>query len=647
MHLSAAMRNSGLSLRMADIFRSPILKDMEELVEVMDESLVAGDIEPFALLSDATAIPDVVRQAAAACGVLPDDVEDAYPCTPLQEGLVAIASRLPGAYMMQNSFQLTQEIDLVRFKDAWQRIVDASTVHRTRVILTESLESIQVVLQPRPIEWISEKGALEEYLTKDKATIIAYGQPLSRYAIVDSDDARYFVWSAHHATYDGWSLPRLFDQVERIYRGEAGFPLVDLQFNKFIHYLNTTGGDDAAAFWKDQLKGDEPASFPRLPNATYQPQADQVMEHTARLGRRLSSGDVTMPTVLKAAWSLLLARYLDNADDVLFGQTLAGRDIPLPGVDDMQGPTITTVPVKVHINRETRVADFLQAVQRQSTEMMPYEHYGLRNIRAIGGAAAVDIKNLLVVHTASDANTEVSFLGMKPIENAQADFDTYALVMECSIVDNGAGVVFHAAYDSRVLSKERIQRLMHHFDNVLQQLTAVPDVTIDKIDLFSAEDEKQIWEWNKDAWEVESGCIHKAIERQAALTPDWTAIESWDGQLTYAEVDDLSSRLAYYLSSELGIGPEVLVPMCFDKSAWTVVTMVANLKAGGGCVMLNPDHPVARLQDIIAQTGGKVVLTAPQHRHLFDTMEEAHRDHRQVLHSGPSQGPPPRCRGCP
>ena len=622
MHLSAAMRNSGLALRMADIFRSPILKDMEKLVELMDDRLVASHIEPFELVGNTASVARLVKDVATACGVLPNDVEDVYPCTPLQEGLIAISSRLPGAYMMQNSFQLTSDIDITRFKAAWQQMVDAHAIHRTRIVLTEDVQSLQVVLTARPIEWITENNTVEGYLAKEKAIVASYGKPLSRYAIVDSGSARYFVWSTHHATYDGWSLPRLFDQVERIYRGETGLPMAGLQFNQFIQHLQTTSGEAAGTFWKDQLKGDEPAAFPRLPNASYQPQADQVFEYTARLAQNVKSSDVTVSTVIKAAWALLLARYLDNADDVLYGQTLAGRDVPLDGVDDMQGPTITTVPVKVHIDRETKVSDFLQAVQSQSTAMMQYEHYGLRNIRAVAGASAVDIKNLLIVHAVSEANSDVRFLGMKPLENAQTDFDTYALVMECSVLNDGAGVVFHAAYDSRVLSNERIQRMMYHFENVLQQITSMPDATIDKIDPFSAEDEKQIWDWNKDAWEVESGCIHTAIERQAALTPDWTAIDSWDGQLTYAEVDDLSSRLAHHLYSELGIGPETLVPMCFDKSAWTVVTMVANLKAGGGCVMLNPDHPVARLQDIIAQTGGKVVLTAPQHRHLFDTMKE-------------------------
>ncbi|KAH8896009.1 acetyl-CoA synthetase-like protein [Thozetella sp. PMI_491] len=622
MHLAAAMRKEGLSLPMADIFSHPILKEMESFVQFVDESLAPGDVKPFSLLSDGTNIPQLVRVAATACGVLPDDVEDIYPCTPLQEGIVAITSRLPGAYVMRNAFELTKDIDLTRFQDAWQRTVDVNAIHRTRIVLTDALESVQVVLNPRPIQWHVVDSCIDNFLVEDKDIITAYGNPLSRYAIVKDSGKVYFVWSVHHATYDGWSLPHLLQMVQRVYHSETSSPMAGLQFNKFVQFLKAHNDEVAAAFWKNQLKGEEPASFPRLPNTTYQPRANALLKRNVKFSRRLDSPNITISTVIKAAWSLLLARYLDNADDVLFGQTLSGRSVPLAGIEEMQGPSIATIPVKVHINRETYVGEFLEAIQRQATEMIPYEQYGLRNIRAVSDAASVDIKNLLIVQIATNSDNTVELLGMKPLKNTQLDFDTYALVMETTVLEDDAGVLFHLAYDNHVLPEEHAIRLASHFEHIIQQLLAVPDVTLDTVNLFSEEDARQIYQWNQDAWEFESGCIHAEIERQATLTPDRIAIDSWDGLFTYAEVDNLASRLARCLSSEFGVGPEILVPMCFDKSAWTVIVMLANLKAGGGCVMLNPDHPVARLGDIIEQTASKVVLTAPQHRHLFDAMQE-------------------------
>ncbi|RYP81490.1 hypothetical protein DL769_001961 [Monosporascus sp. CRB-8-3] len=621
MHLAAALRDAGLLLHIADIFRYPILQDMAEHVKVIDSNPSNTTIEPFSLLNAFSDRGRIIHDAAAACGVAVEDVEDVYPCTPLQEGLVAISTRMPGAYVLQSPFQLPSTIDMTRFRDAWQQVVDSSAILRTRIVLTSALDAVQVVLRPHPLEWRTESATLNDYLARERATLINYGQSLNRYTIVGSGSTRYFVWSAHHATYDGWSLPRLFDCVANIYNGKANSPLSQTPFNKFIQHIQVSGsGTEAEAFWEQQAKGEAPAIFPRLPSATYEPQADALLTHQFHIEHH-SPSDITTSNVLRAAWALVLARYLENADDVVFGQTLYGRNIPVSNVDDMLGPTMTTVPIRVRIDRTLRVVDFLQAVQAQSIEMTPFEHFGLRNIRAIrpGGVALTDFQSLLVVRTPGDGNPgTMKFLGMQPLQIQQANFDTYALVMECTAVEGGTSLAFQAAYDSHVLPESRIKILMHHFEHVFLQLQAKPDVTLGQVDLFSAEDEKQVWIWNSVLPEAEADCVHEAVARQVALRPNDIAIDSWDGQLTYAELDRLASRLAHHFAKEYGIKPEILVPICLDKSIWTVVAMLAVLKAGGGYVMLNPDHPVARLRDIIAQTEARAVMTAPHHRHLFD-----------------------------
>ncbi|KAH1908176.1 hypothetical protein KXV58_006201, partial [Aspergillus fumigatus] len=117
-------------------------------------------------------------------------------------------------------------------------------------------------------------------------------------------------------------------------------------------------------------------------------------------------------------------------------------------------------------------------------------------------------------------------------------------------------------------------------------------------------------------------CMHEIVQEQVALHPDAPAICSWDGDLTYGELDALAHRLAHHLAT-LGIGPEVMVPLCFDKSTWAIVAMLAVLKAGGVCVPLGPSHPVERLKTILQDTSAEVVLASPVHSKTFHGLVNA------------------------
>jgi amino acid adenylation domain-containing protein/non-ribosomal peptide synthase protein (TIGR01720 family) len=111
---------------------------------------------------------------------------------------------------------------------------------------------------------------------------------------------------------------------------------------------------------------------------------------------------------------------------------------------------------------------------------------------------------------------------------------------------------------------------------------------------------------------IGDSCIHQVFSQRVRESPDSEAVCGWDQQFSYSELDTLSSRLAFRLVS-LNVGSEVLVPLCFEKSAWTIVAMMAVLKAGGAFVPLDPSYPVKRLQQIIRQTGANLILTSPQY----------------------------------
>ncbi|OSS50544.1 hypothetical protein B5807_04731 [Epicoccum nigrum] len=131
-----------------------------------------------------------------------------------------------------------------------------------------------------------------------------------------------------------------------------------------------------------------------------------------------------------------------------------------------------------------------------------------------------------------------------------------------------------------------------------------------------AEDIQKIWRHNQAVPNGVERCIHNLFAEQAQARPDAPAICAWDGELTYGELDALSTKLAGHLV-ELGVKAEDIVPLCFEKSMWTVVAMLAVLKAGGAFVPLDPDHPASRHEDIFKQTGARLVLASTQFSTLW------------------------------
>ena len=159
-------------------------------------------------------------------------------------------------------------------------------------------------------------------------------------------------------------------------------------------------------------------------------------------------------------------------------------------------------------------------------------------------------------------------------------------------------------------------RLAGSFSQAIKAVTTEPDSRIHTLDILTCDERQKIWAWNADVPPAVERCVHDLFAEQAQARPDAPAICAWDGELTYGELDALSTKLAGHLV-ELGVKAEDIVPLCFEKSMWTVVAMLAVLKAGGVFAPLNPDHPASRHEEIIKQTGATVLLASSQYENLW------------------------------
>ncbi|GFF35522.1 nonribosomal peptide synthetase 8 [Aspergillus udagawae] len=611
----AAFTSDDLGLTVADIFRHPVLSDLASSVSTKYKSQGTSEakLAAFELLSNRSLLIDVAKEY----NIPLEAVDDAYPSTPLQEGMMALSILNPGAYVLRRVIKISSSMDIARFQAAWETVSQQNPILRTRLVPTTDAGLLQVVTR-ETIHWRTAES-LQQYLERDNQERITYGAPLMRYAITSDG---HFVWTAHHSVYDGWSLPMVLDQVKTVY--EYGTCPLTPGFNTFINHLLQTDAQATRAFWAEQLDGQLPSTFPELPSPFYRPSVRGSTRHSIPFPPAAHS-QVLKTTILRAAWALLLSFYADS-EDVVFGMTLSGRNGSLPGIDKIIAPLITTVPVRVRLPASLTVADFLRQVQKQATDMIPHEQFGLQNIANLSPecARAIEFQNLFVIQPASEVATTDFFLGCQEVDLPVQDFDSYPLVVECYLSDDKVHI--ETRHDETILTTWQVQNMLYHFECLVNQLTVADNETrlLGEVDMFGDKDREQIMQWNQQYPEVVKSTVPEVFAEQVSQRPQALAVDAWDGQLTYAELDHLSTILAQHLH-KLGVGPEVLVPMCFDKSRWAVVAQMSVMKAGGACVNLDPKHPQARLETIIRDAKAPILLCAPQHANILGADSSVHQ----------------------
>lgn len=285
-------------------------------------------MEPFHLLRDIVNVQHVVSTIQSQMSA-PAVIEDAFPCAPLQEGLVALSMKEQGKFMPQLTFKLPIELDIVKFRLAWQLTVDSNKPLRTTFVHTKTAGLVQAVHGPEPIHWLASDD-LANYLTQDRSLTVDFGCKLSRFAIVDDviSASVYFVWTVHHAVLDGYSMELLMKQVEDRYRGSQPCDLV--QFDRYISYIMEIDKQDLHAYWGKELANTLSKPFPKLPSTNYSPRPEQSLTRNIRIPEVLRQ-IATPSTVIQGAWALLLQQYTIS-DDVVFGIVLAGRNVAVENV---------------------------------------------------------------------------------------------------------------------------------------------------------------------------------------------------------------------------------------------------------------------------------------------------------------------------
>jgi aryl carrier-like protein len=479
MRLVAVARRLDIRIGVADIVQNPRLSDLARVAEnynftrAVNEDPVAFELWHGFTTGDAEIQKVWLTTIAERCGLAPQDIEDVYPSTPLQEGLMAMTAQQPGAYVAQNVFRI-QGADVTRLKEAWAKVVCSLAILRTRIVYHDaSSGSVQVVVR-KPLEW-NEEQDLQTYLAKDLSLPFAYGTPLHRLAIIQpagnqADNEKYFVWTQHHSGYDGYQNAMMLKILAHVYQHGGEYDHSTAPIPRFIKFLQQT--DEAkkisATYWRRELGDASLMRFPPLPNPAYRPHAADVLHSHLQVDK---AAVVPIPILLRAAWAATVATYTGSQEAVL-NVALSGRDIPVTDIANMIAPTITTVPVRIRLAHDQMVSDLLAAVELQSKEMVPHIHTGLQNIRkALGTGFDFEAGHLFVVQPAFAEDTLENIGLEEAIVVNNADFGGYALTVQCTVDSKARDVDLEMRFDDKVLAKPRARAVLTQFEHFIQLLS--------------------------------------------------------------------------------------------------------------------------------------------------------------------------------
>jgi amino acid adenylation domain-containing protein/non-ribosomal peptide synthase protein (TIGR01720 family) len=567
-----------------------------------------------------------------AMALTPRRIEDIYPLAPLQSGLMfhSFYDPEPSVYCIQLGCRLLGELNVPAFKQAWQQLVDHHPVLRTRFQLEQQDQPLQIVHKQAQLpiieyDWRADSAQQQalrwrQLLADDQAKGFDFtSAPLMRLGLVQcSDKEYYFLWSYHHVLLDGWSGPLLlkgvFAAYEALRRGEEALLPAVRPYRDYIGWLQNQALEAAEAYWRTALSGFTAPTPLIIDNIAQQHgYAKHSLTLSAAQSQALQSfvkqQQLTLNTLVQGAWAVLLSRYSGD-NDVAFGVTVSGRPADLIGVEDMVGLFINTLPLRIKIAPDCTTLEGLQAILAQNQEMRAYEFAPLTQIQGWSevprGTALFESLLVFENYPIDQALTE-NFAGLAIDVVSVVDQTNYPLTLSAY---PGTTLHLEISYAAGRFEAETVKRMLLHLQGLLDAFVEQPQTRLSELSLLSAAERQQILlDWNATAVDYPQGrFIHQLFEAQAEKTPDALAIVFEGQTLSYAELNVRANRLAHYLLGK-GVGPDVLVGICVERSLEMVIGLLGILKAGGAYVPLDPDYPQDRLDFMVHDVGAPIVLS--------------------------------------
>ncbi|HEX6497466.1 MAG TPA: amino acid adenylation domain-containing protein [Micromonosporaceae bacterium] len=569
--------------------------------------------------------PDAAQNVAG-----PDDVDDVYELTPLQQGMLlhSLYGSDPDNYIAQNVFEIDGPLDVDVLLDAWQHVVATHPALRTSYHWDDLDKPLQVVHRTASMpvyqhDWShldadQQAVRLEHLKTEDRqAGFFSLAQPpLQRVHLIRLGDDRHgCIWTHHMLLMDAWSELIAVNDLMAWYRhltvGDAP-PDNAPPHRDYIAWLHRQDLDAAKSFWAQHLGADAAAAqFGPLLPAQQDKQTGAVSEHEALLPLDVAAGlrataarhQVTFATLVQAAWALVLQRYTGQSE-VTFGCTTSGRPAALPGIHRMVGSFINSLPVRVSVPDDGDLAEWLRDIQTRATAVRRYEYSPLSQIKTWAGVPGPDpLFNSLVVVENFPSTVTLGSVEQKLSFRLLNAFEKTSEPLTVKVYPEPEPAVRLIVHRQR-FAPGAVDAIMADFQAALEALARADRVA----DVAAAMGTTgAVARGTAVAYPDADRTLPALVERQAAATPDAVAVVADAGTLTYRELLNRSLAVAEAVRAA-GAGPGHVVGVCAERSPELVAGILGALFAGAAYLPLEPTLPAARLRFMTGEAGADVVL---------------------------------------
>ncbi|MBG0567779.1 non-ribosomal peptide synthetase [Actinoplanes aureus] len=547
-------------------------------------------------------------------GMLPG-LSDVWPLNPLQHGLLfdtLFDEDSHNVYTRPLTLDIEGPLDVDALHAAARTLLARYPNLRAEFHQDDVRQPVQVIRDDLDVPWTvvdltelpSERRApeLERVLDRERTWQFDPAEaPLLRFTVIRTEERSWrIVFTHHHLLMDGWSTPALVEELFELYgrHGDDSGLQARAPYRDYLAWLSRQDPAAAEESWRRALAGfDEPsllagASRPHTVAEERRLISFLPEEVTTALQREARSHGLTLNTVVQGALGLLLGA-LTGREEVVFGATVSGRPSEVPGIEDMIGMFINTVPVRVAAPPHQPVAELLSDLQQRQAALTDAHHVGLGDIQRVSGHRDM-------------FDTVVSFQNF-PLQRALPDLERFGLkILGGDTTDSSHfPFVFHAfpgermelrlTYHTDLLDPEAGEVLLGRLEGVLGQFAAGISRPVAEIAVLLEEERSAIL---RDGTGVRSDAgpatFAEQFEAQVALVPDAPALRTGDGEISFAELNARANRLAHHLV-ERGVGAERFVAVLQRRSADLITSVLAIAKAGAAYVPVDPEYPAERI----------------------------------------------------
>jgi amino acid adenylation domain-containing protein len=614
-------KESGINFSLQQLFQYQTIHGLTSEFSVSEDNAINTKVvQPYSLISE-----DDRRQ-------MPGKVEDAYPLTMLQAGMMFHSEYNPDTSIYHDIFgyHLQLRFDFKSISEALRRLAIRHEVLRTAFDLTSFSRPLQLVynevqvpLEITDIRHLSadlQEESLAAWVEEERGRMFEWSSaPLLRFHIhLRTEETFQFTVSFHHAMLDGWSVASMLTELFRDYLSLLSGSSVPIEKPKiaFRDYValetEALESEECRHYWIEKL-GDRtatilprrPASLPKRARRVYTQEIPLTVEVYEKLTRVSNSTSLPIKSLLLASHIKVLS-LLSGQSDILTGLSSNGRPEDIDG-DRVLGLFLNTLPFRMKLPADSWIG-LAKEVFQVERELLPYRRFPLPEIqRLLGGQPMFEATFNFVhfhVYQGVAGVDGVQLLGDQVVEETN-----YTLVVAFSLTLSSR-LYLNLRYDGNELCQQQIAAIGGYFERTLLAIANDPFARHDFFSALSLHEQHQLLvEWNEPGAKYdESLWIHELFEAQAVKTPDALAVVFDNQQLTYLELSRRTNQLAHHLQS-LGVGPDALVGICMERSVEMVIGILSILKAGGAYLPLDPESPLERLEYMLKDTGVGVVLT--------------------------------------